>query len=154
MQGHLKEKGQTVPDDYFDRMSDIPLVEITSLLPCNKETGMIAINMYSDDKSISKGLLVNKRATDIAHYSGNYTQIRGDVFIAKIHDDEMGDIFTRIDFTTADLSSDAPWFTLARKINDKKNDSKSTSAPSSSTSNAVISSVITCGGYYTYILLS
>jgi hypothetical protein len=113
----VKGKVDDAMMEHLDRLSGIATVDIVPLLPPNKATEMTAVNMYVDDKSIAKGSALNTRAISICHMVGKPTDVRGDVFVAKIQDDEAKDIFTRIDIGLKDLTSDAPWVKLAKTVN-------------------------------------
>lgn len=111
----LKAKGMDAPAEekmksMVEALSVSGSLDIFTLAcpsPANECTG---VSMYSDDKAIAKGLSVNERAIGFARVCNFPDQcFRGDVFIGRIHDDEIADIFERVDFCLSDLSSDAPW---------------------------------------------
>lgn len=55
--------------------------DVIVLQPNRKETEFIAVNMYVDDKGVSKELGLNRRATSIAFECGKSLQVVGDAFI-------------------------------------------------------------------------
>ena len=82
-------------------------VDIIQLLPATKASNYIGVNMYVDDKGVSKGAPPNRRASGVCTQCGIVNEVRGDAFIARVWDDQEG--FERHDFGMKDLASDAPW---------------------------------------------
>jgi hypothetical protein len=90
-------------------------VEIFPVLLPTKDTEFWAISFYCDDKSVSKGLEENARASGLVQACGFPGQtFRGDVFVGRVFDDTE-DEWKRADFTLADCSTDSKWAALARK---------------------------------------
>lgn len=108
-------KGQQVSEEMMARLAKSTMVDMVVLHPNRKENGYIAVNMYVDDKGVAKELPVNQRATSICQACGLSTQVLGDAFIGKQFDDDDG--FQRIDFASADLSSNNSWMDVAREAN-------------------------------------
>ncbi|CAG9466316.1 unnamed protein product [Pedinophyceae sp. YPF-701] len=109
-------KGQGAVDEgLLDMATDMQLVEAVPLLTNNAESRYTCVNMYVDDSGQIKNLPPNPRASQIAQTCGNLSEVRGDAFIARVVDDEAGDVFRREDFCMSDLSSDSPWMKLARQ---------------------------------------
>lgn len=101
-------------------------VEIVSLLLPVPDFNFISISMYCDQVGKSKNLPINTRATSIATLCHHKDPIHGDVFFGKAHDDESKP-WIRLDFTLADLSSDADWVKVAQVKNVGKKGAYSTS---------------------------
>lgn len=74
--------------------------------------------MYVDDRGTSKGLPSNKRASDLISLCGMKIDVRGDSFVARMRDDPVKDEFSRVDFTLADMQSDAAWIRKAKGVID------------------------------------
>ena len=89
-----------------------------ALLPGGPKTDHVHVNMYCDDRAISKGSPVNERACGIASTCGLNAQVRGDVFIGRVLEDD--ERFERRDFTIADLDSGSAWVAKARSLNIEK----------------------------------
>ena len=89
------------------------MVEITSIQPGTKANGFCSTNMYSDDQGVAKQLPVNQRASAMCQACGKELQVTGDVFLSRVYDD--GDEFRRLDFTSDEMSSSAPWVKLAQE---------------------------------------
>jgi len=76
----------------------------------------MGISCYSDRNAVDKRLGVNKRVTQILHAAGHTTaQIHGGAFLSRYQDNEMADIWKRVDFKLADASPKAKWTRDARK---------------------------------------
>ena len=117
-----QEKGIEPSEKMIEVAADLQLVETVALLPGGVKTDYLHINMYCDDRAVSKGSSLNERACGIASICGlSSLQVRGDVFIGRvIEDDER---FIRQDFTLKDLDSSAKWMETARDLNRlKQND--------------------------------
>lgn len=77
--------------------------------------------MYSADDAKTRNLPLNSRAMDLMRACGHAVTesspnaVRGDVFVGRYHDDEMKDIWTRLDFTVDDVDSNSEWCKNARK---------------------------------------
>eukprot|EP00947_MAST-08B_sp_MAST-8B-sp1_P002298 g2298.t1 len=112
----LKAKGLGEPDDaskmdsIVKRLAMLGTVDIFTLAVPRKESDFAGVSMYSDDKAIAKQLMPNPRAIGFARACNFPDQVfRGDVFVGRLVDDEMADIFDRVDFTLKDMQGDAPW---------------------------------------------
>jgi hypothetical protein len=104
----------SIPDEQLLEMVASTSCEITAVVVPTKANNFIGISMYSDDKAVAKRLPVNQRATTLSKNCGHaLAEIRGDVFISRYHDDEMADIWERINFTIADASPRAKWMKKA-----------------------------------------
>jgi len=113
-----KQSGKMIDDSMMDIASRMQMVQPVALLPGGTATDFEHINLYVDDRGISKGLPRNERACGLASEVGAPTDIVGDAFIARILDDD--DRFERHDFTLAEVSSAAPWVKRAFALNIKK----------------------------------
>ena len=101
-------------DAMMDAAMSMQMAQPVPLLPGSKKTGHIHVNMYVDDRGISKGLPVNRRASALSAEAGTPQQVMGDAFIARIFDDD--DDFKRLDFTLDECSSDATWMKKAKAL--------------------------------------
>ena len=108
--------GGNVTDEMLEAAAGLQLVETVALLPGGKKNNYEHVNMYCDDRAISKNSIVNSRACGIASTCGLKTlQVRGDVFIGKlIESDEQ---FERLNFTLQDLDSSSKWMQVAHNLN-------------------------------------
>ena len=104
-----------VSDAMLNIAADLQLVETVALLPGGPKTEHVHVNMYCDDRAISKGSPINERACGIASTCGLNTHVRGDVFIGRVLEDD--ERFERRDFTIGDLDSGSAWVTKARSLN-------------------------------------
>lgn len=104
--------------------------EITCLTvptPLNQQKG---VSMYGDDNARNRNYPFNHRATslmkacghafpdDSSNEDGKPSGIFGDVFVGRCHDDEVADIWERVDFTPEDVEGDLnekEWIQIARK---------------------------------------
>eukprot|EP00823_Brevimastigomonas_motovehiculus_P004092 TRINITY_DN2614_c0_g1_i1.p1 TRINITY_DN2614_c0_g1~~TRINITY_DN2614_c0_g1_i1.p1 ORF type:complete len:294 (-),score=53.69 TRINITY_DN2614_c0_g1_i1:69-950(-) len=109
-------KGQDLSEDLLQKFVSIAAFDQVPLMNSTSASDFFSVSIYVDDQGIAKGLQINKRATEIARSAGLQTEVRGDVFIARIKDDGR-DLFERHDFTIKDLSSDAEWMKTAKSIN-------------------------------------
>ena len=80
---------------------------------------VVGVNMYVDDKGVSKELPVNGRATSLAATCGLSVVIRGDAFICRTRE-TAGDEYARLDFPLGDMSSEAAWVREAQALNGRK----------------------------------
>eukprot|EP01031_Cornospumella_fuschlensis_P037292 gene37292-45278_t len=102
-------------------------VEIVSLLLPTPQNGFIGVSMYCDQAGKTKELPLNQRASSIAAICHYHSPIHGAVFFGRYHDDESME-WERLDFTSADLSSDAEWVLSAQRMNKNKNMASGTSS--------------------------
>jgi hypothetical protein len=100
----------TVTDDALLTLHTSTACEITALtIPCAKND-QTAVSMYSDDKSRAKNLLLNVRATALARGCGHgEAEIYGDCFVSRYYDDEVKDIWNRVDLKANECTGDAKW---------------------------------------------
>jgi CS domain len=75
------------------------------------------VSLYTGSPPLST---VNERANEILWACGHAVlpeaqRLQGDVFIGRYHDDEAADIWQRLDFTAADVSTTADWCRVARQ---------------------------------------
>jgi len=99
-------------DDLLNRALSMTMCDVVPLVPNTREFGHVAVNLVVDDKAVSKGLPVNARATSLARACGLSVEIRGDAFVSRQFDDDVG--FLRLDFTARDLDGDAEWVRRVR----------------------------------------
>ena len=110
-----QQPGSAGPDmEMLDRLAESQTVDIVQVLPATKNSEYMGVNLYVDDKGVSRGSPRNARASAICQQCGSNTDILGDGFLARVWDDQEG--FERHDFTIADVSSDAPWVQLAARL--------------------------------------
>ncbi|KAL1500261.1 hypothetical protein AB1Y20_012929 [Prymnesium parvum] len=108
-----KQQPDANPDEeMMSRLAMSQTVDIIQLRPATADSGWMGVNMYIDDKSVSKESPINRRATAICVECGLHSEVRGDAFIARLWDDQDG--FKRHSITINELSSDAPWVVSAR----------------------------------------
>lgn len=89
-------------------------VEIIAMTVPTQLNGNVSVSMYFNRHAEE----INVRATQLAHGCG-HTQavIRGDAMISRVIDDEVKDIWCRIDITVEEAAHDAPWVNACRKKN-------------------------------------
>jgi hypothetical protein len=105
----------------------LPSCDITALTIPTAVNEYTACSMYAADSAQKHGLPWNHRATELItacghsppiHDSGcnaNTTAgIYGDVFCGRARDNEMTDVWERVDFVTADADPAAEWCRVAR----------------------------------------
>lgn len=91
--------------------------EITAVSVPTPKNGHTAVSMYSSDSVNNDSSPVNHRAIEILTACGHDVTVkalRGDVFIGRAHDDEMSDMWSRVDFTVEDADATADWCRTAR----------------------------------------
>ena len=97
-----------------------PSCDITALTVPMAGNGHMAVSLYASDHSSGASddsiPLLNQRATALVTACGHGAGegIRGDVFVGRAHDDEVGDVWSRVDFTVADADPGAEWCRVAR----------------------------------------
>jgi hypothetical protein len=106
--------------------------EITALTVPTPLNNHRAVSMYSDDNARTQNLAYNRRATELLVACGHSISsepspsrvsigsappggICGDAFVGRCHDDEVGDIWERVDFTVEDANPRAEWCDVARQ---------------------------------------
>lgn len=106
--------------------------EITALTVPTSVNNQRCVSMYSDDNARTQNLPYNRRATELLVACGHSIAgepspsrvaigaappggICGDAFVGRCHDDEIGDIWERVDFTVEDANPRAAWCEEARK---------------------------------------
>lgn len=96
-------------------MASVQLVDIVPLLPQHKVFGWECVSMYVDDSALTKGVPINRRASELCVACGTPKQIYGDAFVARALDDNE-DLFKRKDFTLDDMDSSAQWVRKAQTL--------------------------------------
>ena len=76
------------------------------------------MNLYVDDTGSLKQLPPNARAAGLAAAAGHPCEVHGDAFVGRTVDSD--DAFARLDFTLAEVSSDAAWVGEARARNARR----------------------------------
>jgi len=76
------------------------------------------VNLYVDDTGAMKGLPGNARAAGLAAAAGHPCEVHGDAFVARVVDSE--EAFERLDFTLAEVASDAAWIPAAQARNARR----------------------------------
>eukprot|EP00571_Detonula_confervacea_P014036 CAMPEP_0172307540 /NCGR_PEP_ID=MMETSP1058-20130122/8376_1 /TAXON_ID=83371 /ORGANISM="Detonula confervacea, Strain CCMP 353" /LENGTH=362 /DNA_ID=CAMNT_0013019737 /DNA_START=84 /DNA_END=1172 /DNA_ORIENTATION=- len=106
--------------------------EITALTVPTASNEQRAVSMYSADDARTQNLPYNRRATELLVACGhNITSepspstvsigaappggMCGDVFVGRCHDDEVADIWERVDFTVEDANPRSAWCDVARQ---------------------------------------
>lgn len=131
-----KLRGQAGGSPQVNAMSDDDLMqllrtsyestscEITALTVPTKDNGHRAVSMYGSDDARGQNLPFNKRATELMVATGHAPPsgdddlpagVCGDVFVGRCHDDEVADIWKRVDFTVEDADCRSEWCREARK---------------------------------------
>merc|ERR1712227_267901 len=106
----------------FASMSTVEIFPIT--LP-TKDSDFAGVNIYIDDKGVSKKLDVNQRATQMVRacgYGPDHT-MHGDAFLSRVRDD-MKDVWERTDFLLAECNSDSAWVKQCLETKSKKQGSE------------------------------
>ena len=86
-------------------------LEILTIVLPTKTNGMVSVSLYFNPHAV----VVNSRATALAHACGHtQSEVRGDAFMSRVIDDEVADIWKRIDITAAEFTPDAVWVSNAR----------------------------------------
>ena len=114
LEGNVGDGRGPLSDDLMAAAMSMQMAQPVPLLPGSKKTGFVHVNMYVDDRGISKGLPTNTRASMLSAEAGSPQQVLGDAFIARIFDDDDG--FKRLDFTLDECSSDAAWMKKAKAL--------------------------------------
>lgn len=94
-----------------------------ALLSNATDNNFTGVTFYCDDAATALGLPINPRASEIANCAGKPTEVRGDVFVARVFDNE--EEFKRLDFTLGEVSSSAPWVKQAVAQNERKRQAES-----------------------------
>jgi len=115
--------GEGLSDDLVEAMAGMQLVESIPLQSGNKDNGFVHVNLYCDDSGTAKGLPNNPRASAISEQCGVPRSVHGDVFVGRLIDDG-NDLFTRLNFTLAEMSTDAEWMQRTKSVNLSKNTSE------------------------------
>jgi hypothetical protein len=91
--------------------------DISALTVPLQANDFIGVSMYVAQDGVAHALPTNPRATALVAAAGHavQTDIVGDVFVGRYKDDEIADIWQRLDFTVADADSGADWCRQARK---------------------------------------
>lgn len=94
------------------------IIALTIPLPENNHH---AVSLYLADQAKEAGLPVNKRATELVTACGRAGQqaIYGNVFCGRALDNEVADIWKRIDFTKDDTRPSAAWVQQVRRSGSK-----------------------------------
>mmetsp|Transcript_11455 Transcript_11455/g.32181 ORF Transcript_11455/g.32181 Transcript_11455/m.32181 type:complete len:251 (-) Transcript_11455:15-767(-) len=124
LRANLKEKGQeeclqNLDAGLLNMLMNMQTVDIVALLPNTRDTDFVGVNMYVDDRGVSKQLSVNERATAIAANCGMNVAIRGDAFIARVRETNT-DEYARLDFCLEELSPASPWYKIAQTVHAKR----------------------------------
>eukprot|EP01134_Creolimax_fragrantissima_P006985 CFRG6985T1 len=112
--------GPKITDDIMDQLTNMQTVDICTLLTPNAANNFEMVCAYVDDKSVAKQLPINPRAQSLAFQAGQKLELRGDIFFAKLYENGQEDKFGRLDFTFADISSDASWVKAAQTFTESK----------------------------------
>ncbi|CAD7947106.1 unnamed protein product [Amoebophrya sp. A25] len=117
-----KEAVKNLTDDMMAQIMKMATIDIFPLLLPLDKVGNKGVSVYVDDKGVAKNLPFNERASFFAREIGYANQeFRGDAYVARVEDSEAKDIWRRIDFPLADLSSTASWVAQAKEqVKNKK----------------------------------
>ena len=83
-----KQSGQKIDDEMLKVAANMQMVQPVALLPGGTKNNFIHVNMYVDDKGMSKGLRLNKRASDFTQLVNMPNQVAGDAFVAPYRSGE------------------------------------------------------------------
>lgn len=104
--------------------------EIICLTVPTPLNGFKAVSMYGDDNARNRNYPLNKRATELmkacghalpsdsSNEDGKPSGVYGDVFVGRCHDNEMEDIWERVDINVEEIEGDldiVEWCRTARK---------------------------------------
>jgi hypothetical protein len=92
---------------YFGADEVCDIAALTIPIPTNNYT---AVSLYH----VGGGGGGNKRATELVVGCGMNMTISGDVFVGRCIDNEVGDVWERIDFLTPDVDPSVAWCQQAR----------------------------------------
>lgn len=108
-----------VPDDLMATAAAAGRDVDIMLLSAPVQPACLSVALYTDPDASYKGLRINARATALARAAGHSedTVIRGDAFLARTHDDEKTDVWTRVNLPPSDAVPDAPWLLAAAALN-------------------------------------
>ena len=109
----------TINPNLLQNLSKQSSLEIVSLSLPRSANNFRSVSMYCDRNASTRNLALNARATSIAKSCNHELTVYGDVFIGQCHDDESLP-WARVDFSFADLSSDAAWMQQAYAANKGK----------------------------------
>ena len=131
-----------------------PTCEITALTVPTPLNGHHAVSMYGDDQGRTRNLPFNERATDLMKACGHalppvtdsedgkQAGIYGDVFVGRCKDDEVGDVWERLDLTEDEVQGDlnnVNWIRTATKQGGGGGNGGSSAASMSSVMNQMAS---------------
>ena len=86
-----KQSPNAAPDeDLMSKLVESQTCDIVQLRPATQDAGWMGVNMYVDDKGVSKESPVNRRASAVCTECGIRTEVRGDAFVARLWDDQDG----------------------------------------------------------------
>jgi hypothetical protein len=92
-----------------------PSCDITALTVPGSVNGYQAVSMYVAENGEQHGLAKNARALALLMACGHTAgAVFGDVFVGRAHDDEVGDIWERVDFLEQDADPNSDWCRIAR----------------------------------------
>uniref|UniRef100_A0A7S2WA15 CS domain-containing protein n=2 Tax=Eucampia antarctica TaxID=49252 RepID=A0A7S2WA15_9STRA len=100
------------------------IIALTVPTPVNNH---LAVSLYGSDDARLRDMPLNYRATALMKACGHMlptsqqnedgkpSGVYGDVFVGRCTDDEIKDVWERVDFTVEDANADAQWCSSARK---------------------------------------
>lgn len=112
------EQRDKIDEGMLSTAADLGMVENIALLSNSRDNGYIGVNLYCDDEASFIDAPLNPRASEIAFCCGKQMQVQGDVFLARVFDNE--DDFQRLDLGLREVSSSAPWVKDAFQQNERK----------------------------------
>lgn len=122
-----KQQPDSSPDEeMMTQLAMSQTVDIIQLRPATADSGFMGVNMYVDDKGVSKNSPLNRRASAICAECGIHSEVRGDAFVARLWDDQDG--FKRHSITMNELSSTASWVISARDFHANRPSTEESSA--------------------------
>ena len=117
MADRLQQMDDDTVLDMIYRNQSQPSCDISALTVPTAGNDYHAVSMYSADSAKEHGFPLNPRATALMTSCGHATPnggIFGDVFVGRTKDNEVIDIWERIDFSVQDADPSSEWCRIAR----------------------------------------
>lgn len=90
--------------------------EITALTIPTPDNKFEAVSLYGDDHARNKKLPLNDRASALGKGCGHSAlEIHGDVFVGRCVDNEVGDVWKRVNFRVDETDQESEWCLIARR---------------------------------------
>ena len=112
--GDLEQLNSVNDEDLVNMVKGVKTCEITALTIPTPVNQYLAVSMYGDDHARNKKLPLNSRASLLRKACGHGSEIYGDVFVGRCHDNESEDIWKRVDFHASEVDPNSDWCKLAK----------------------------------------